>query len=110
METELIKPDKSPRTSNQAFSPLGCFLSSAGVTLLTLTLLGASAGASVWAIVKLMGLPDLFLNAGLILVAIPVLFATVWMMGRSWHVERRLAQGLDVDTPTFKILHYLRKA
>jgi hypothetical protein len=110
MEPELIKPPATPKSGNQAFSPLGCFLSASGVTLLTATLLGAAGASSVWAIVKLSGFPDSLLTIGLLLVAIPVLMAAVWMMGRSWHVERRLAQGLDIDTPVFKLMHYLRKS
>jgi uncharacterized paraquat-inducible protein A len=108
MEPEVIKPQSNPRPGSQAFSPLGCFLSAAGATLLTLTLLGAAAAASVWAIIKLLGLPDSVLMVGLALAAIPVLAATLWVMGRAWHVERRLAEGLDIDTPVFKLRHYLQ--
>lgn len=107
MEPEVIMPPVNPKTTHQAFSPLGCFLSASGVTLLTATLLGAAAAASVWAIVKLFELPDSFLTVLLVLAALPVLAATVWVMGRAWHVERRLAQGLDIDTPVFKLMHYL---
>jgi hypothetical protein len=108
MEPELIKPATTPKQGTQAFSPLGCFLSAAGATLLTLSLLGAAAAAAAWAIVKLLGLPDSVLMVALVIVAIPVLAATMWVMGRAWHVERRLAQSLDIDTPVFKLRHYLQ--
>jgi hypothetical protein len=110
MEHEIIKPDAAPKTTSQAFSPFGCFLAAAGVTLLTLCLVGAAAAASVWAFSKLIGLPD---NALLVLLgfsAIPVIAATIWTAGRAWHVERRLAQHLDVDTPIFKLAYYFRKS
>ena len=110
MEQEIIKPENQPRASSQAFSPFGCFLAAAGVTLLTFCLVGAAAAASVWALAKLIGLPDIALYVMLGLVAIPVLAATIWTAGRAWHVEQRLAQGFDVDTPIFKMSYYFRKA
>ncbi len=109
MEQEIIKPDVQPKASSQAFNPFGCFLAASGVTLLTFCLVGAAAAASVWAVVKLVGLPDIALYVLLGLVAIPVLAATLWTAGRAWHVEQRLAQGLDVDTPVFKTAYYFRK-
>jgi hypothetical protein len=111
MEQDIITPAATPKpSSNQAFSPLGCFLAAAGSTLSTLCLLGAAAAASVWAVAKLIGLPDTVLYVCLGLSMLPVLWATVWTAGRSWHVERRLAAGLDVDVPVFKLWHYLRSA
>ncbi len=109
MEQEIIRPDVAPKSTSQAFSPLGCFLAAAGVTLLTLCLVGAAAAASVWAFSKLLGLPDTFLFGLLALAVIPVLWATVWTAGRAWHVERRLAQHFDIDAPVFKIGYYFRK-
>jgi hypothetical protein len=109
MDQEFIKPDTAPKTASQAFSPIGCFLAAAGVTLLTFCLVGAAAAASVWAFSKLLGLPDSFLLALLGLSAVPVLAATIWTAGRAWHVERRLAQHLDIDTPVFKMAYYFKK-
>lgn len=97
------------KTGSQAFSPFGCFLAAAGVTLLTFCLVGAATAASVWAVAKLVGLPDTLLYGSLVLAAIPVLAGTFWISGRAWHVERRLAQGLDIDTPVFKMGYYFRK-
>ncbi len=108
MEQDIIKPETAPKSGKQAFSPLGCFLAAAGATLLTLSLLGAAAAASAWAFAKLMGLPDSFFYVLLVLVAIPVIWATIWTGGRAWHVERRLAQGLDIDAPVFKMTRYIR--
>jgi hypothetical protein len=109
MDQEFIKPDVTPKSSSQAFSPFGCFLAAAGVTLLTFCLVGAAAAASVWAFSKLIGFPDIVLNTLLVLSAIPVLWATVWTAGRAWHVERRLAQHMDIDAPVFRFAHYFRK-
>ena len=110
MEQEFLKPEASPKTTTQAFSPLGCFLAAAGVTLLTACLVGAAAAASVWAFSKLIGLPDIALYVLLGLSVIPVVWATIWTAGRAWHVERRLAQHMDVDQPIFKLAYYFRKA
>ena len=109
MDQEIVRPASQPKSSNQSFSPFGCFLSAAGATLLTLALLGTSAAASVWAIVKLWGLPDELLVYAVGLSQIPVLMATIWVMGRAWYVERRISSGLDVDRPVFKMMHYLKK-
>ncbi len=104
-----MRPEGQPKVSSQAFNPFGCFLAASGVTLMTFCLVGAAAAASVWAVAKLIGLPDTALYVMLGLVAIPVLAATIWTAGRAWHVEQRLAQGLDVDTPVFKLAYYFRK-
>ncbi len=105
-----MKPDAQPRSSSQAFSPLGCFLAASGVTLLAFCKLGAAMVATVWAASKLFGLPDMFMYAVMVLGAIPVLWATAWTAGRAWHVERRLAQHLDIDTPVFKLGYYFKRS
>jgi hypothetical protein len=110
MEQEIIKPDTMPRPATQAAGPLGAFLAAAGAMLLALTKLGAAMAATVWAISRLVGLPDQAMWAIMALGAIPVLWATIWTAGRAWHVEQRLQAGLDVDTPVFKLMHYWRKA
>jgi hypothetical protein len=55
-----------------------------------------------------MGLSNTWLLALIGLSLLPVLAATIWTGGRAWHVERRLAQGLDIDTPVFNLGHYLK--
>jgi len=109
MEQEIVKPEHPPKASSQAFSPLGCFLAASGVTLLAFCKLGAAMVATVWAVSQLFGFPDLMMYALMALGAIPVLWATVWTAGRAWHVERRLAQHLDVDVPVFKLGHYFKR-
>jgi len=109
-EQELIKPDKAPRGGQQAFSPFGCFLAAAGATLLTFCLVGVACVASVWAFSKMLGFPDIVIEVLLALAVIPVLLVTFWTAGRAWHVEQRLARGLDIDTPVFKTAYYWRKA
>jgi hypothetical protein len=108
MEQELIKPDVAPKGSSQAFSPLGCFIAASGITLLTLCLLGTAALTTIWAFSKLLGLPEVISQGLMVLGLIPAIFAAVWTAGRAWHVERRLAQHLDIDVPNFKLLHYFK--
>jgi hypothetical protein len=108
METELITPERAPKTSSHATSTFGCFLAAAGATLSTLCLLGAGMAATVWAFAKLLGFPDQLLYVALAISMLPVLWATVWTAGRAWHVERRLASGKDIDVPVFTLMHYLR--
>jgi hypothetical protein len=110
MDQDIITPEKTPRTSSQAFSPLGCFLAAAGVTLLAFCKLGAAMVATIWAVCKLFGIPDMAMYVLIGLGFIPVLWATIWTAGRAWHVERRLAQHLDIDVPVFKIGYYFKRS
>jgi hypothetical protein len=109
MDQELITPDRSPKSGEQAFGTTGIFIAAAGAGLLTLCLVGAAAVASVWAFSKMLGFPDIVIELLLVLVVIPILMATVWTASRAWHVEQRLARGHDIDTPVFKTLYYLHQ-
>lgn len=109
MDQEVIKPERAPRGGKQAFSPMGCFIAAAGATLVTFCLVGAAAIASVWAFAKLLGFGDTVIIGLLVLIAIPVLMITFWTAGRAWHVEQRLAQGLDIDQPVFQTTYYWRR-
>lgn len=108
MEQEIIAPQPDPKGGSQAFGNLGCILAATGATAMTFSLLGSAAAASVWAIVKLLGLPDTVLYGAMVVSLLPVLWATVWTAGRAWHVERLLARGSDADTPVFRLAHYLK--
>lgn len=109
MEQELIKPENAPKISSQAFSPLGCFVAAAGVTLLAFCLWGAASLTTIWAFSKLFSFPDALTYGLMALGLIPVIIATIWTGGRAWHVERRMAQHQDIDVPVFKLFHYFKK-
>jgi hypothetical protein len=109
MEPDIIRPETTPTTSNQAFSPLGCALAAIGAGLSAFSLVGAGTLAGIWAFSRLLGLPETVLYAMLALSFIPIIWAGVWAGSRAWHVERRLAAGHDVDTPNFGFGYYLRK-
>lgn len=110
MDQELLKPAVNPPVRSQAFSPLGCALAAIGMTLLVFTKSGAAMVAAVWAISKLIGLPDMVMYAIMAAGFVPVVWVSIWTAGRAWHVERRLANQQDVDVPVFKLGHYLKKA
>jgi hypothetical protein len=76
---------------------------------MALVMAGTSVVAVVWAIVRLIGLPDFFLWGLMALGTVPVIWATVWTAGRAWHVEQLLEKGGDIDQPEFKLGAYLRK-
>lgn len=104
----LNSTENSPASANSIGS-IGLILAASGATLLSFTMAATTVAAVIWAAVKLMGLPDMVLYVLLAAGVIPTIWVTVWTAGRAWHVERRLAQGLDVDTPVFKMLHYFSK-
>jgi hypothetical protein len=110
MDQEIITPKSTPKADTHAFGPVASFLAAAGATMMAFSLLGAAAAASIWAFAKLLGLPDWLLLGALALSMVPVVWATVWIGLRAWHVEQRLAGNMDVDTPVFKVGYYLKKA
>jgi hypothetical protein len=109
MEQEIIKPETEPKKSAQAFSPLGCLIAAFGATLMIFCMTSSAMVATVWAVSKLLGLPDFIMLAVMALGAIPVLWVTAWTAGRAWHVEQLLAQHRDIDVPIFSLKHYFRK-
>lgn len=108
MEQEIRRPDYVPRNHDRTSSAFNCFMAAAGLTLMTLFMLGAAAAISAWAVAKLFGLNDTLLPALVALFELPVLWTVIWVSGRAWHLERRLASGKDMDQPVFKMLHYFR--
>ena len=110
MEQEIRRPDYVPRVNDRTASTFSCFLAAAGVTLLTLCLFGAAAAVTVWAVAQLFELGNAVMWVLQGLVAIPVLWTTIWVGGRAWYLEKRISRGQDVDLPVFKLFHYLSKS
>ncbi|MCA3560434.1 MAG: hypothetical protein IOC82_05325 [Aestuariivirga sp.] len=108
MEQEIIKPDAAPKTGTQAFSRTGSLMAALGATLLMLCFTGSAMVATVWAVSRLIGLPDMFMYGLMALGVLPVLWITVWTAGRAWHVEKLLAQHRDIDVPVFSLTYYFR--
>jgi hypothetical protein len=110
MDQEIIKPQAQPAPSSHSMGIFNSFLSAAGVVLLSVTKLGAAFAAVIWALSQLMGLPDFVMYALMALGLIPVVWSTIWVAGRAWHVEQLLEGGRDVDRPVFKAFHYWKKS
>jgi hypothetical protein len=108
MEQEIIKPEAAPKAGSQAFSRTGSLMAASGATMLMLCFTGSAMVAIVWAVSKLMGLPEMLMNVLFVLGAIPVLWVTVWTAGRAWHVEKLLAQHRDIDVPVFSLTYYFK--
>jgi hypothetical protein len=110
MDQEIIKPPAKPAASSHSMGVFNSFLSAAGVVLLSVTKLGAAFAAVIWALSQLLGLPDVVMYALMVLGLFPVIWSTVWVAGRAWHVEQLLETGRDVDRPVFKAFHYWKKS
>ena len=109
MEQEFIKPETQLKAGTQAFSPLGCLVAASGATLMITCMVGAAMAATVWAMSKLIGLPDILMYGLMVLGAVTVLWVAAWTAGRAWHVEQLLAQHRDIDVPVFSLSHYYKK-
>jgi fatty acid desaturase len=109
MEQELRRPDYTPRKHDRAASAFNCAMAAIGLTFMTLSLVGAAAMTAVWAINVLVGGNQTSLFVLAAIVAIPVLWLSIWTAGRAWHLERRLSEGRDVDSPVFGLLHYFNR-
>jgi hypothetical protein len=110
MDQEIIKAKPPPGASSHSMGVFNSFLSAAGVVLLSVTKLGAAFAAVIWAISQLMGLPDSVMYVLMALGLFPVIWSTIWIAGRAWHVEQLLESGRDVDRPVFKAFHYWKKS
>jgi hypothetical protein len=109
MEQEIITPKAAPAPTSHSMGLFNSFLSAAGVVLLSVTKLGAAFAAIIWAFSQLLGLPDMAMYVLMALGLIPVIWSTIWVAGRAWHVEQLLETGRDVDRPVFKALYYFKK-
>src|SRR5437868_10031617 len=106
MDQEIIKPQTTPAPTSHSMGILNSFLSAAGVVLLSVTKLGAAFTAVIWAFCQIAGLPNVVMYVLMALGLIPVIWATIWVGGRAWHVEQLLETGRDVDRPVFQAFHY----
>ena len=69
----------------------------------------AAFAAIIWAFSQLLGLPDTAMYVLMALGLIPVIWSTIWVAGRAWHVEQLLETGRDVDRPVFRAFYYFKK-
>jgi hypothetical protein len=110
MDQEIIRPETPRAPTSHSMGIFNSFLSAAGVVLLSVTKLGAAFAAVIWALSQLLGLPDVVMYGLMVLGLIPVIWSTIWVAGRAWHVEQLLESGKDVDRPVFSAFHYWKKS
>ena len=103
MDTET--PQQTPRRGSNILTILITSLSAA---IVVAGGFGIVFQAGIIAAVARIGLGETFLWAGTAVNAAATLWLAAWTFARSWHVERRLRDGLEVDEPKFSILANLR--
>jgi hypothetical protein len=103
MDTEA--PREPPRHRSSLF---GVFITSLCAAIVMAGGFGIVFEAFIVAAANLFGLGHMFVVVGSVINAAAVLWLALWTFARSWHVERRLREGLEVDEPKLSILANFR--
>jgi hypothetical protein len=98
-------PKISARHGASAFT---IFVTSVSAAIVVGGGFGIVMAAFIIALANLFGLGQTFVWVGLIATALGTLWLSAWTFARSWHVERRLKEGLEIDDPKVSILANLR--
>jgi len=102
MDTEA---PKEPRHGSNLVS---VFITSLSAAIVVAGGLGIVTEAFVIASANLFGLGHVFVWVASAANAAVALWLALWTFARSWHVERRLKAGLEVDEPKLSILANFR--
>jgi hypothetical protein len=105
MDTEA--PKEPPRHGGNLFI---IFITSLAAAIVVAGGFGIVFQAGIVAAAARVGLGQTFLYAGTAINAAATLWLTAWTFARSWHVERRLREGLEVDEPKLSILANFRSS
>ncbi|MGE3528986.1 MAG: hypothetical protein AB7G54_06115 [Methyloceanibacter sp.] len=103
MDTEA--PKETPRRGGNFFT---IFLTSFCAAIVVAGGFGIVFQAAIVAAAARLGLGETFLWIGSVINAGFTLWLALWTFARSWHVERRLRDGLEVDEPKLSILANFR--
>jgi hypothetical protein len=103
MDTEVSK--QSPR---HGANVLSVFITSLAAAIVVAGGFGIVFQAGVVAAAARLGLGTTFIWVGTVINAAITLWLALWTFARSWHVERRLKAGLEVDEPKLSILANFR--
>jgi hypothetical protein len=103
MDTEVLK--EPPRHGGNLFT---IFITSLAAAIVVAGGFGIVVQAGTVAASARLGLGQGFLWAGSVVNAALTLWLALWTFARSWHVERRLKSGLEVDEPKLSILANFR--
>jgi hypothetical protein len=98
-------PKQSPRHQS---SLLGVFITSLSAAIVVAGGFGIVIEAFIVAAANLFELSPQLMWAASAANAAGTLWLAAWTFSRSWHVERRLREGLEVDEPKLSILANLR--
>jgi hypothetical protein len=103
MDTEA-----SDRHAAKGGNLLVVFITSLSAAIVVAGGFGIVFEAFIIATANLFALGPTFLWAGSAANALATLWLSIWTFARSWHVERRLRAGLEIDEPKLSILANLR--
>lgn len=103
MDTEA--PKESSREGGNAFV---IFITSLSAAIVVAGGFGIVFEAFIIATANLFALGHKFVWAASAINVAITLWLALWTFARSWHVERRLRSGLEVDEPTLSILANFR--
>ena len=103
MDTEVLK--ESPRHGSNIVS---VFITSLSAAIVVAGGFGIVFQAGIVAAAARLGFGTTFLWVGSAINAVLTLWLAMWTFARSWHVERRLKAGLEVDEPKLSILANFR--
>ena len=103
MDTET--PKEPSRHGGNVFTG---FLTSFCAAIVVAGGFGIVFQAAILAATARLGLGETFLWLASAINAAVTLWLALWTFARSWHVERRLSAGLEVDEPKLSILANFR--
>ncbi len=98
-------PKQTPRHGSNIFI---IFITSLSAAIVVAGGSGIVLQAAILAAAARFGLGPTFLWVGSAINAALTLWLALWTFARSWHVERRLKAGLEVDEPKLSILANFR--
>ena len=105
MDTET---PKEPR--HRGGNVFTIFITSISAAIVVAGGLGIVVQAFILAAANLFALGHMFVVTGSIANAAATAWLALWTFARSWHVERRLGAGLEVDEPKLSILANFRSS
>jgi hypothetical protein len=105
LSMDIEAPKESPRHGGNLLS---IFITSLSAAIVMAGGAGIIFEAFVIAAANLFGLGPMVLWVGSAANVAVTVWLAVWTFARSWHVERRLKAGLEVDEPKVSILANFR--
>lgn len=103
MDTEVPK-----EPARHGANIISIFITSLSAAIVVAGGFGIVIQAGIIAAAARMGLGTTFIWVGTAINAAITLWLAMWTFARSWHVERRLKAGLEVDEPKLSILANFR--